>query len=79
MTTLRALVGAGSALALLGFVVLAPLGWTVILIAASPEKPVEAPARQTCQGDVTPLSVHSPPPKLGLCRTPSQRVASNED
>jgi hypothetical protein len=62
MNTLRALVGAGSALALLGFIVLAPLGWTVILIAASPEKLAEAPARQTCEGDITLLSVHSPPP-----------------
>jgi hypothetical protein len=57
MTTLRALVGAGSALALLGFIVLAPLGWAVILITASPEKLVEAPSRQTCQGNVTLLSI----------------------
>jgi hypothetical protein len=62
MPTLRAFAGAGFALALLGFIVLAPLGWTVILIAASSEKFVEAPARQACQGDVTLLSVHSPSP-----------------
>jgi hypothetical protein len=34
MATLRALVGAGSTLALLGFIVFAPLGW-IIVIAAS--------------------------------------------
>ena len=33
MPTLRALVGAGSALALLGFIVLAPLGWIIVIVA----------------------------------------------
>lgn len=35
MATLRALIGACSGLAFLGFTVLAPLMWIVILIAAS--------------------------------------------
>ena len=39
MTTLRAMVGAGSALAFLGFTVFAPLIWIVILIGASTEAP----------------------------------------
>ena len=34
MTTLRALVGAGSALAFLGFVVFVPLGWALVLYTA---------------------------------------------
>ena len=34
MTTLRALVGAGSALAFMGLVVFVPLGWTVVLYTA---------------------------------------------
>jgi hypothetical protein len=39
MSTLRALVGAGSALAFLGFTVFVPLIWIVILIAASTATP----------------------------------------
>ena len=35
MATLRALVGAGSVLAFTGFVVFVPVGWAVILVAAS--------------------------------------------
>ena len=35
MTTLRALVGAGSVLAFMGFVVFVPVGWAVVLVAAS--------------------------------------------
>ena len=35
MTTLFAMVGAGSALMFLGLLTLAPLGWIVILLAAS--------------------------------------------
>jgi hypothetical protein len=39
MSTLRALVGAASGLALLGFIVFVPLVWIVILFAASTAKP----------------------------------------
>ena len=39
MSTFRALVGAGAALAYLGFAVFAPLLWVVILIAASTATP----------------------------------------
>jgi len=35
MATLRALVGAGSVLAFMGFVVFVPVGWVVVLVAAS--------------------------------------------
>jgi len=35
MATVRALAGAGSVLAFLGFVVFIPLGWAVVLVAAS--------------------------------------------
>ena len=35
MATLRALVGAGSGLAFMGFVVFVPIGWTVVLVVAS--------------------------------------------
>jgi len=34
MATLRALVGAGSVLAFMGFVVFAPLGWALVLYTA---------------------------------------------
>jgi hypothetical protein len=39
MTTLRALIGAYSALAFLGFTIFAPLMWIVILIAVSTATP----------------------------------------
>jgi hypothetical protein len=35
MATLRALVGAGSGLAFMGFVVFVPIGWAVVLLVAS--------------------------------------------
>jgi len=35
MATLRALVGAGTVLAFRGFVVFVPVGWAVVLVAAS--------------------------------------------
>ena len=35
MATLRALVGAGTVLAFMGFVVFVPVGWAVVLVAAS--------------------------------------------
>jgi len=35
MATLRALVGAGSVLAFMGFMVFVPVGWAVVLVAAS--------------------------------------------
>ena len=35
MTTLRALVGAGSVLAFTGFVVFVPIGWAIILVVAT--------------------------------------------
>lgn len=35
MATLRALVGAGSELAFMGFVVFVPIGWAVVLVVAS--------------------------------------------
>ena len=40
MTTLRALVGAYSLVAFMGFVVSVPLGWTIVLViaATNPEK-----------------------------------------
>ena len=35
MATLRALVGAGSVLAFMGFVVFVPIGWAVVLVVAT--------------------------------------------
>jgi hypothetical protein len=35
MATLRALVGAGSMLAFVGFVVFVPIGWAVVLVIAT--------------------------------------------
>ena len=35
MATLRALVGASSVLAFMGFVVFVPLGWAVVLVVAT--------------------------------------------
>lgn len=39
MATLRALVGAGSALAFMGLVVFVPLGWTVVIYTAESPRP----------------------------------------
>lgn len=39
MATVRALVGAGSGLAFLGFVVFVPLGWALVLLVAASATP----------------------------------------
>ena len=61
MTTLRALVGAGSALAFLGFVVFVPLGWALVLYTAEKSSAEQLKALPGIGGTYTAEIVKSQP------------------
>ena len=61
MTTLRALVGAGSALAFLGFVVFVPLGWALVLYTAEKSSAEQLKALPGIGGTYTAEIVKSRP------------------
>lgn len=91
MTTLRALVGAGSALAFLGFVVCVPLGWALVLYTAEKSSVEQFKALPGIGGAYTAEIVKSQPyqrkaeqlqkemlPRAAYERTTYQRVAKQK-
>ena len=91
MTTLRALVGAGSALAFLGFVVFVPLGWALVLYTAEKSSAEQFKALPGIGGAYTAEIVKSRPdqgkaesvqkeilPRAAYKRTTYQRVAKQK-
>ena len=91
MTTLRALVGAGSALAFMGFVVFVPLGWALVLYTAEKSSAEQFKALPGIGGAYTAEIVKSQPnqrkaelvqkemlPRSAHERTTYQRVAKQK-
>ena len=91
MTTLRALVGVGSGLAFLGFVVFVPLGWALVLYIAEKSSAEQLKALPGIGGAYTAEIVKSQPyqrkaelvqkeilPRAAYERTTYQRVAKQK-